>query len=85
MKWKISEAFKVAIDFAKKDGQTLVIATADHSTGGFTIGAEGQYNWFPSVIKAVKRTPNFIAAEIVKGAAVKETPKSPYRPSFNKQ
>nr|WP_310196248.1 alkaline phosphatase [Neobacillus niacini] len=67
------KAFKVAIDFAKKDGQTLVIATADHSTGGFTIGAEGQYNWFPSVIKAVKRTPNFIAAEIVKGAAVKET------------
>ncbi len=39
------KAFKVAIDFAKKDGHTLVIATADHSTGGYTIGARGQYNW----------------------------------------
>lgn len=67
------KAFKVAIDFAKKDGHTLVIATADHSTGGFTIGAEGQYNWLSSVIKTVKRTPNYMAAEIVKGAGVEET------------
>jgi alkaline phosphatase len=67
------KAFKVAIDFAKKDGHTLVIATADHSTGGFTIGAQGKYNWFNSVIKTVKRTPNYIASEIVKGAGVKET------------
>ena len=66
-------AFKVAVDFAKKDGHTLVIATADHSTGGFTIGAQGQYNWFSSVIKAVKRTPNYMAAKIVNGAGVKET------------
>jgi alkaline phosphatase len=67
------KAFKVAIDFAKKDGHTLVIATADHSTGGFTIGAQGQYNWFGSVIKAVKVTPNYMASEIIKGAGVKET------------
>jgi alkaline phosphatase len=67
------KAFKVAVDFAKKDGHTLVIATADHSTGGFTIGAQGQYNWFSSVIKAVKRTPNYLAAKIVNGAGVKET------------
>jgi alkaline phosphatase len=26
-----------AIDFARKDGETLVIVTADHETGGFTI------------------------------------------------
>lgn len=67
------KAFKVVIDFAKKDGHTLVIATADHSTGGFTIGAKGQYNWFSSVIKTVKRTPNYMATEIVNGAGVKET------------
>jgi alkaline phosphatase len=67
------KAFKAAIEFAKKDGQTLVIATADHSTGGYTIGAKGQYNWFSSVIKAVKRTPDYIAEKIVKGADIKET------------
>jgi alkaline phosphatase len=67
------EAFKAAINFAKKDGQTLVIATADHSTGGYTIGAQGQYNWFSSVIKGVKRTPDYIAAKIANGADVKDT------------
>jgi alkaline phosphatase len=67
------KAFKAAIDFAKKDGHTLVIATADHSTGGYTIGAQGQYNWFSSVVKAVKRTPDYIAMKIAKGAKVKDT------------
>jgi alkaline phosphatase len=67
------KAFKVAIDFATKDKHTLVIATADHSTGGYTIGAQGQYNWFSSVVKAVKRTPDYIAMKIAKGANVKDT------------
>lgn len=31
------EAVKVALDFASADGQTLVIVTADHETGGLTI------------------------------------------------
>jgi alkaline phosphatase len=31
------EAVKSAIEFALKDGQTLVVATADHETGGLTI------------------------------------------------
>jgi len=29
----------VALDFAKKDGNTLVVVTADHETGGFTLSA----------------------------------------------
>ena len=32
------EAVKAAIDFAKKDGKTLVLAFSDHNTGGFSIG-----------------------------------------------
>ena len=32
-----STALKVAIDFAAKEGSTLVIATADHETGGMAI------------------------------------------------
>ena len=32
------DAIGKALDFAKKDGNTLVIVTADHETGGFTLG-----------------------------------------------
>lgn len=35
----------VALDFAKKNGETLIIVTADHETGGFTLAADGKnYN-----------------------------------------
>lgn len=32
------KAVKIALDFAKKDGNTLVLAFSDHNTGGFSIG-----------------------------------------------
>ncbi|EWG11636.1 alkaline phosphatase [Cytobacillus firmus] len=67
------QAFKAAVEFAKKDKHTLVVATADHSTGGYSIGSDGIYNWFSEPIKAAKRTPDFMAQEIANGAGVEET------------
>lgn len=66
------KAYAAAIEFAKKDKHTLVIATADHSTGGFSIGADGIYNWFGEPIAAAKRTPDFMASKIAEGAEVEE-------------
>ncbi|MEN8702199.1 alkaline phosphatase [Bacillus infantis] len=70
------KAYKAAIEFAKKDKNTLVVATADHSTGGYSIGADGVYNWFADPIKAAKKTPDFMAAEIANGADVEKTLKT---------
>ncbi|SFJ28846.1 alkaline phosphatase [Halobacillus dabanensis] len=67
------EAYKEAIEFAKKDKHTLVITTADHSTGGMAMGRDGEYQWNPEPIKAAKRTPDFMAAEISDGANVERT------------
>ena len=69
-------AFEAAIDFAKEDGETLVVATADHSTGGLTLGKDGEYNFFVDPIKAAVRTPDYMAAQIAEGASVEETLKS---------
>ncbi len=38
------EAVGVALDFAKKDGHTLVIVTSDHETGGVTITGGDRQN-----------------------------------------
>lgn len=39
------ETIGVALDFAAENGDTLVIVTADHETGGFTLGPDGNsYN-----------------------------------------
>jgi alkaline phosphatase len=67
------KAYKTAIEFAKKDKHTLVVATADHSKGGYSIGADGVYNWFGEPVKAAKRIPDFMANEIAKGADAEET------------
>ncbi len=64
------QAFQAAIDFAKKDKHTLVIATADHETGGLSIGSDGAYVWNPEPIKQVKRTPEFMAQKIMSGEDV---------------
>lgn len=34
----------VALDFAEKDGNTLVVVTADHETGGFALSGGESYN-----------------------------------------
>ncbi|UFU00686.1 alkaline phosphatase [Radiobacillus kanasensis] len=65
-------AFQAAINFARKDKHTLVILTADHSTGGLAIGSNGQYNWNAEPIKAAQKTPDFIANKIVEGMDVEK-------------
>lgn len=67
------KAFEAAIAYAKKDKNTLVVATADHSTGGFSLAAKDDYNWFPEAIKAAKKTPDYMAQQIAAGADVEET------------
>lgn len=48
------EAVKTALDFAKRDGNTLVIITADHANGGLSIGM-GDKQWAkPEVLFAAK-------------------------------
>ncbi|WP_201714184.1 alkaline phosphatase [Rossellomorea arthrocnemi] len=67
------QAFEKVREFAKTNGETLVIVTADHSTGGISIGSDGEYKWDPTPIQAAKHTPDFMAEQIVKGASVEET------------
>lgn len=52
------------LDYADKDGETLVIVTADHETGGYTLGAAGQngYGADYSVITPTFASTNHSAA-----------------------
>lgn len=51
--------------YAKNRGDTLVVITADHSTGGLTIGAKGEYNWFPTYLKQIQSSPEVMAKKLL--------------------
>ncbi len=52
------------MDYAEKNGETLVIVTADHETGGFTLGASGENDGYGdySIIEPRFATTNHSAA-----------------------
>ena len=42
---EFDRAISKAIDFAEKDGHTLIVITADHETGAVTPNGDGIYTW----------------------------------------
>lgn len=58
------EAVREALEFAKKDRDTLVVVTADHETGGMSIGAKGLYGFNKDTITKVKRSSEYIASQL---------------------
>ncbi|MBU2870467.1 alkaline phosphatase [Colwellia sp. E2M01] len=52
-------------NFVAENPDTLVIVTADHSTGGLTLAVKEEYIWDPTVIRTMTQSPNAIAIKIV--------------------
>jgi alkaline phosphatase len=48
-----------------KNSDTLLVATADHSTGGLSIGANGNYSWSPKWLKNLKASPEEIGKQLI--------------------
>jgi alkaline phosphatase len=67
-------ALKAAIQYAKADGNTLVIVTADHETGGLSVGSgesgEKFYYWDHDVIRSFKYTTAKIASDAQKSGSL---------------
>lgn len=47
-------SIEVVLEFMKANPDTLLVVTADHDTGGPSIGREGSYRWMPKVIRQVR-------------------------------
>lgn len=52
-----TEAVQVGLDFAAGRDDTLLVITADHETGGLSIGRDGIYAWNPRPLRGLKATP----------------------------
>lgn len=59
-----ANAIAVAKAYVDKHPDTLLVVTADHETGGLSLGAAGEYQWLPEVIRKVKATGRSIAEQL---------------------
>ncbi|WP_214000717.1 alkaline phosphatase [Arsukibacterium sp.] len=59
-----AKAIEVAKAYVDANPDTLLIVTADHETGGLSLGANGVYQWRTEVIKQVKATGREIAKQL---------------------
>jgi alkaline phosphatase len=50
--------------FVEHQPDTLVVVTADHSTGGFTIAAKGKYEWQAKTLRTMQHSVNYIAQQL---------------------
>jgi len=58
--------------YVKTHPDTLVVLTADHSTGGLSLGAENKYQWHPEILHNLKVSPETIAKSLVDNGISKE-------------
>ncbi|MCE4966505.1 alkaline phosphatase [Staphylococcus chromogenes] len=67
------KAFEQAIAYANNHPDTLVVSTADHSTGGLSMGKDGEYNWKPEPIRQMKHSGRWMVEQIEAGKSVEDT------------
>ena len=60
-------AVAAALVWAAADGETLVVSTADHETGGMSLGADGVYAWDPAPLLAATASFDGMGARLVRG------------------
>lgn len=50
----LNRALKVVREYQENNSNTLVVMTADHSTGGLTLGRDGEYAWYSDRVMAIE-------------------------------
>lgn len=71
------EAVRVAVNFAKKDGNTLVVAVTDHGNSGLTIGSKSTDKTYAvsspeKFVEPLKKAKLTLEGALAKGASTRE-------------
>lgn len=62
---EFARAIEVVEQYIRNHKDTLLVVTADHNTGGLSIGANGDYRWDSQVLRNISASPTTIATEAI--------------------
>ncbi|MBQ8028050.1 MAG: alkaline phosphatase [Clostridia bacterium] len=60
---EFDKAIGAALEYAEEDGETLIVVTADHETGGITYNAEADEYYYTRGDHSVQDVPVFVSAD----------------------
>ncbi|QYJ78303.1 alkaline phosphatase [Shewanella acanthi] len=64
---EFANAIEVVEQYVREHQDTLMVITADHNTGGLSIGADGNYKWDPAVLRNISASPDTLAKAAIGG------------------
>lgn len=62
---EFAHSIEVVEQFVRNHPDTLMVITADHNTGGLSIGANGKYEWHPDVLHKLTGSPETMAEQAI--------------------
>ncbi|MGJ8693169.1 MAG: alkaline phosphatase [Thalassotalea sp.] len=62
---ELENTMEFLAQYAQANNNTLVVLTADHNTGGLTIGSKQAYLWSPELLHKIKVSPATIAKNLM--------------------
>lgn len=62
---EFAHSIEVVEQFVRNHPDTLLVITADHSTGGLSVGANDKYEWHPEVLHKLTASPETMAAQAI--------------------
>ncbi len=60
-------AVRLVLEFAREQGDTLVVITADHETGGMSLGRDGIYRWDARPLRGVTHSTQWMMQQFLDG------------------
>lgn len=61
----LNRALTVVSEFMQEHPNTLLVMTADHSTGGLTLGRDGDYAWYSDRVMNIEHSISYMIGEMV--------------------
>jgi alkaline phosphatase len=61
----LAEVLRYLTTYLQNRDDTLIIATADHNTGGLSLGRQGKRRWQPEVVKQTRHSASFAVKHLL--------------------